>query len=309
MAGKDSRNEALALQTSVTEIRIIANKNGHSKLWKYFGFLATGSGDGETFDKKKAVCRLCKVVSPYSGNTTNFATHLEHHHPAEYSAFLEESGRRTSARSAGGSSSSTQVTLQATFTRSQPLPKTSSRHKELVNAVGRFISKDLLPLSAVEGVGFRSLMELTKPRFAVPSRKYFSQTVIPSLYLQERKKVETSLVQAEYCSFTTDLWTAKYQNRSYISVSCHFIDQEWELHSYCLETRELPVDHTAQNIATELSQLLKEWNVRERVCGSTTDNGTLLMQWKYLACLTSLAWVTPFNWQSQSHLILTLSPV
>ena len=91
MAGKDSRNEVLALQTSATEIRIIANKNGHSKLWKYFCFLATGSGDGETFDKK-AVCRLCKVVSPYSGNTTNFATHLEHHHPVEYSAFLEESG-------------------------------------------------------------------------------------------------------------------------------------------------------------------------------------------------------------------------
>ena len=101
MAGKDSRNKALALQTSATEVRILANKNGHSKLWKCFSFVATGSGDSETFDKKKAVCRLCKVVSPYSGNTTNFATHLEHHHPAEYSAFLEESSRRTSA-SAGG---------------------------------------------------------------------------------------------------------------------------------------------------------------------------------------------------------------
>ena len=77
MAGKHSRNEALALQTSATEIRIIANKNGYSKSWKYYGFLATGSGDGETFDKKAAVCHLCKVVSPYSGNTTNFATHLK----------------------------------------------------------------------------------------------------------------------------------------------------------------------------------------------------------------------------------------
>jgi len=54
MAGKDSRNEALALQTSATEVRIIANKNGHSKLWKCFGFLATGSGDSEMFDKKKS---------------------------------------------------------------------------------------------------------------------------------------------------------------------------------------------------------------------------------------------------------------
>ena len=170
MADKDSRNEALVLQASATEVRIIANRKGHSKLWNYLGLLATGSGDCETFDKKKVVCRLCKVVSPYSGNTTNFASHLEHHHPVEYSAFLEESGRRTSASasaSAGGSSSSTQATFQATLTHSQPLPKTSSHHKELVNAVGCFISKDLLLLSAVEGVGFHSLMELIEPRFTI----------------------------------------------------------------------------------------------------------------------------------------------
>ena len=108
-------------------------------------------------------------------------------------------------------------------------------------------------------------METTEPRFTVPSRKYFSQTVIPSL--------EITLAQVEYCSFTTDLWTAKYQNHSYISISYHFIDEEWELHSYCLETRELPIEHTPQNIATELSQLLKNWNVGEKLCGSTTGNG------------------------------------
>ena len=167
MADKDSRNEALVLQASATEVRIIANRKGHSII---FGLLATGSGDCETFDEKKVVCHLRKVVSPYYGNTTNFASHLEHHHPAEYSAFLEESGRRTSASasaSAGGSSSSTQATFQATLTHSQPLPKTSSHHKELVNAVGCFISKDLLLLSAVEGVGFHSLMELIEPRFTI----------------------------------------------------------------------------------------------------------------------------------------------
>ena len=173
MADKDSRNEALVLQASATEVRIIANRKGHSII---FGLLATGSGDCETFDEKKVVCHLRKVVSPYYGNTTNFASHLEHHHPAEYSAFLEESGRRTSA-SASGSSSSTQATLQATLTQSQPLSKTSSHHKELVNAVGRVISKDLLPLSAVEGVGFHSLMGLIEPRFTVQSRKSFDNSV------------------------------------------------------------------------------------------------------------------------------------
>ena len=208
---KDSRN--VLARMSATEVRIIANKKGKSKLWKYFGFLATGSRDIETCDKKKPFFRLCIVMLPYSGNTTNFSTHLEHHHPAEYSSLLKESGKTS------GSSSSTQVTLPTTlYTHLQPLPKTSSHHKELVNAVGCFISKDL-SLLAVEGVGFRSLMEITEPHFSVPSRKYIIQTVIPSLYLQEIKRVETTLAQAEYCSFATDLWTAKYHNHSYISIS------------------------------------------------------------------------------------------
>ena len=88
-----------------------------------------------------------------------------------------------------------------------------------------------------------------------------------------RTKIKTSLRQAEYCSFTTDLWTAKYQNHSYISLICHFIDQEWELHSYCLETCELPIDLTAENVAAELSQLLTDWNIREKLTGCTSYNG------------------------------------
>lgn len=75
MANKDSRNEALVLQTFATEVRIIANRKAHSELWIYFGLLATGSGECETLDEKKAVCHLCKVVSPYSENMTNFASH------------------------------------------------------------------------------------------------------------------------------------------------------------------------------------------------------------------------------------------
>ena len=131
----------------------------------------TWTGDSETFDKKKANCRLCKVMwqSLYSGNTTNFAAHLEHHHPAEYPAFLKESGRKTSA-SASGSSSSMWATLQADLTRFHPSPKTSSHHKKLVNAVAWSIHYQGSPsLISVEEIGFRSLMEITQPCFAVPS--------------------------------------------------------------------------------------------------------------------------------------------
>ena len=59
-------------QEEVTEVRIAANKRVHSKPWNYCGLLVTGSGE---VDKKKVVCHLCKIVSPYAGNTTNLASH------------------------------------------------------------------------------------------------------------------------------------------------------------------------------------------------------------------------------------------
>ena len=113
-------------------------------------------------------------------------------------------------------------------------------------------------------------MKLAVPRFAILSKKHFLQSIIPSLYLQLRTRIKTSLRQAEYCSFTTDLWTAKYQNHSYISLTCHFIDQEWELHSYCLEIRELPIDHTTEKAAAELSEKYNPKNLKriyKLLCG------------------------------------------
>ena len=63
MADKDSRNEALVLQTSAIKVRITANRKGHSKLGKYFGFLATGSGDSGLETARCLTRRKLFVVS------------------------------------------------------------------------------------------------------------------------------------------------------------------------------------------------------------------------------------------------------
>ena len=88
-----------------------------------------------------------------------------------------------------------QVSLEASITQSQPLSRFSNCYKELVNSISIFIS--LHPLSVVEGNGFKSLMKLAVLHFAIQSRKHFLQSVILSLYVQLRTRIETSLRQAE----------------------------------------------------------------------------------------------------------------
>ena len=73
---------------------------------------------------------------------------------------------------------------------------------------------------------------------------------------------------------TTDLWTAQHQQRSYISLTVHFIDIDFELQSKCLQTLEVPQDHNASSLTEVLDSMLKDWNISEKVCGGTTDNGS-----------------------------------
>ena len=71
---------------------------------------------------------------------------------------------------------------------------------------------------------------------------------------------------------TTEIWTAQHQNRSYISLTAHFVDGDWVIQTRCLETRELLVAHSVENIAEELDQNMKEWNIHSKVVAATTDN-------------------------------------
>ena len=90
------------------------------------------------------------------------------------------------------------------------------------------------------------------PKFQVPSRKYFSQQVIPNKYEAVKCKMQNELLKCKYCAITTGLWTIQHQNRSYISLTAHFITPEFHLRARCLQTKEILIDHSAQSIAKTL---------------------------------------------------------
>ena len=55
--------------------KLVAKLKCKSKVWKHFGFPA--DAHGETMDKKKIVCSLCKAIIAYLGNTSNLTYHLQ----------------------------------------------------------------------------------------------------------------------------------------------------------------------------------------------------------------------------------------
>ena len=164
--------------------------------------------------------------------------------------------------------------LQATLNKVKPYPKDSHRHQILVNAVGEFICYGLQPISVADDPSVKKLMAKSDPKFQVPSRKYFSQQMIPNKYEAVKCKIQNELSKCKYCAITTDLWTSQHQNRSYISLTAHFVTPEFHLKARCLQTKEILTDHSAQSIAEILRTFIAEWNINFKVFGATTDNGS-----------------------------------
>ena len=74
------------------------------------------------------------------------------------------------------------------------------------------------PFSLVEDVGFGHLMKTIDPRYIVPSRTYFSTTVIPDIYETTRKGIEEDLAKTQSLALTTDSWTSR-ATESYLTVT------------------------------------------------------------------------------------------
>ena len=162
--------------------------------------------------------------------------------------------------------------------RIQQLDKTAFRYKQLVGVTAKFIYEDMQPLSAVEGHGFRHLMAIVEPRFAIPSRPYFIQTELPKIYIEMKQKMRDVVSSGRFHSVTTDLWTSQYQVKGYLTLTTHFMDSEWVLRSFVLATVEVPMEHTAENIKKVVTDILLEYGIEEKVIAATTDNGTNIVK-------------------------------
>ena len=177
------------------------------------------------------------------------------------------------------------------FQLAAKLPTSSKRASVITDAVAYFIAKDMQPVSAVECLGFRSMFKVLEPRYEIPSRKTFTQRVLPALYVKVKESVATVVSLAEWYAITTDCWTS-CANNSFIGVTFHTISNDWQLQHLVLENVELPDKHTAENLAASLEDILKQWELDStKLSGATVDNAANIqkavadiLKWKCLGC-------------------------
>ena len=182
---------------------------------------------------------------------------------------------------------SVQHTLREVTERSQKYTATSQRQKKLDDALVEMVARDMQPSTIVEDKGFNKFVHLLDPKYQLPSRRSLMRKM-PAKYDVVRQEVKDELNHASAVCLTTDIWTSRI-SQSYMTVTCHFIDNSWQLKSYVLETFHLKTQQ--KNIASELIRIANEWSISEKVVALVTDNASdavaaaRLTGWKHIPVL------------------------
>lgn len=147
----------------------------------------------------------------------------------------------------------------------------TARSQALTSVIADMVSKDLLPLSVVDGTGFAQLMEFVEPEYRLPGRMTITRT-LEKRYEESRTSLREELKKARQVAITTDGWTSN-TTESYCTITCHYtkLDQ-FRLKSVVLQTRALSERHTAENLADVLKKSVDEWGLTGKVLACVHDN-------------------------------------
>ncbi|KAI2666682.1 Zinc finger BED domain-containing protein 4 [Labeo rohita] len=228
-----------------------------SAVWQYFRLDQPAS--------KTATCIICQAAISRGGtsisnfNTTNLIKHLKTRHPVEHDGY-------TKARTEKDEPRQTQQTLEASFKQREKFSQDSQRAIKITDRIIEFIVLDDQPLSVVENVGFRRLIEHLGPRYSLPGRKYISETALPKLYETVREHISCKLKDVRTISFTTDIWSCDST-----PLSCQHTG--WT-HAV-LQANEFRSSHTGKSIAESIEGMLVKWNIsKSRVHVILHDNAS-----------------------------------
>ena len=175
--------------------------------------------------------------------------------------------------SPGPTQQGSQRTLQETLNLKKIWDINSSQAKAIHRTIGEMMAVDNQPFSIVEDLGFTRLVKQLMPKYCLPSRKYFTSNVVPSIHTSVMEKVKKNVKEAEHISFTTDIWTT-LSNDAFISLTGHCLGKNFDQDTVVLRVLPFPGSHTADNISLMIKDAIHEFNIEaSKIHLIVHDNG------------------------------------
>lgn len=155
------------------------------------------------------------------------------------------------------------------------------------------LGKDLKSLRTVEGPGFKHLAQVLidfgskygnqRVEDVIQHRTTLRNVYVPELCRDARQKYKIlfqSMPEDQKFAFSKDLWSEKYQQRNFLSLSCHFIDNAWNLRVVMLSLDEMLESKTTGYLRERCKEILELYFDKSRVeriietSFSITDGGS-----------------------------------
>lgn len=171
-------------------------------------------------------------------------SHLKRHHLEAYNEAQKEKDASTSA------ASSIQPNLVQMFDAQRKWGNSDTRSKNVDLAIVEMIATDNHPFTVVSGVGFKRLVALLEPRYSLKTEKYYRTDLFEDVHTKvenKNKELVTLENAGPYLAFTTDCWSG--DTESLMSLTCHFIDSDWERKQIVLNVKAMHGSHTAEYIS------------------------------------------------------------
>ncbi|XP_028989032.1 E3 SUMO-protein ligase ZBED1-like isoform X2 [Betta splendens] len=124
---------------------------------------------------------------------------------------------------------------------------------------------NLLSLDTAQNTNFMAFVRALKPTFQIPTEPQMN-SLLHSVYKEQVKKLQQALGSPEHIVLSCELWSSSPED-SYLTVSCHFVDDRGKLKSFMLKTTSMLGDDSAASIKNHLSAVMEAWKIEEKVHG------------------------------------------
>jgi hypothetical protein len=215
------------------------------------------------------LCKLCKKdYKDQNGIYSNFLKHLKRAHSVEYDQIFNHGNECSTEEQ--NIISDDRVDVDSTSTKTKQNRITSSIAKHLIISCN-------LPLSLVESSGFRDFMKECNFKYEPISSKKLKRDVIPSFKNKVLKVIDEKLDNIDYLTLTVDGWSDR-RCRSFLGITCHFIDSKMISHAVLIDFLRIKSPHTGENIRLLTEEVLDKFNIKDKVYKIITDNASSMIK-------------------------------
>ncbi len=151
------------------------------------------------------------------------------------------------------------------------------KHPDYQGKHCEWICRTLQPINTCDNPSYRAMIATLSASASIKINRQSLRKEIVETAAEFKEKYIQLLSKTEWIAFTTDHWTS-CANESFMALSAHFFDSDWELFTLTLMCDERHGTATAADIKRELDEALRDYCIpATKVAAFVTDTAPVMV--------------------------------